>query len=56
MYTLKIITTVLIMLLMLVIWYFMKDYKWKRKRDHASIIGFSIMQLVYFLALVCMWT
>lgn len=56
MYTLKIITTVLIILLMLVIMSFMKDYKWKHKKDHASIIGFSIMQLVYFLALVCMWT
>lgn len=55
MYALKIITTTLIILLMVVILYFMKDYKWKHKKDHASIIGFSIMQLVYFLSLVCMW-
>ena len=55
MIVLRIITTVLIILLMLMIFYFMKDYKWKHKKDHASIIGFSFMQLVYFLSLVCMW-
>ena len=55
MIALRIITTVLIILLMLAIMSFMKDYKWKHKKDHASIIGFSFMQLVYILSLVCMW-
>ena len=55
MIVIKTITTVLIILMMLIIMFFMKDFKWKHKNDHTSIIGFSFMQMVYVLSLVCIW-
>lgn len=51
MYTLKVITTVLIALMMLIILWFVKG-----KKDKPTIIGFGFMEIVYILSLICMWT
>lgn len=53
MYTLKVVTSVFIALMMIIILIFSKNLTWKR--DKASIIGFSLMEIVYILSLVCMW-
>lgn len=53
MYTLKVITTVLILFLMLTILLFSRGLHWKR--DKATIIGFGFMEIVYILSLICMW-
>lgn len=53
MYTLKVITTVLIAILMLIILIFGKRLRWKK--DKASVIGFGFMEIVYALSLICMW-
>ena len=52
MYTLKVITSVLIVFLMLIIFMFSRGLHWKR--DKATIIGFSFMEIVYILSLICM--
>lgn len=49
----KTITTVLIVLLMLVIMFFMRGIDSKSQK--ASVVGFSIMELVYALSILCMW-
>lgn len=54
MYTLKVVTSVLIALLMLVILLFSRGLHWNR--DKATLIGFSFMEIVYVLSLICMWT
>lgn len=53
MYTLKIITTTLICIMMLIISWFCKDLSWKR--DKASVIGFTFMETTYLLSVFCMW-
>lgn len=53
MYTLKVITTVLILFLMLTILLFSRGLHWKR--DKATIIGFGFMEIVYIISLICMW-
>ena len=50
MYTLKVITTVLIAFMMLIIFWFAKG-----KKDRPTIIGFGFMEIVYMLSRVCMW-
>lgn len=50
---LKIITTVLIAMLMLVIMFFMRGIDCKTQK--ASVYGFGFMQLVYALSILCMW-
>lgn len=50
MYTLKVITTVLIAFMILIIFWFAKG-----KKDKPTIIGFGFMEIVYMLSLVCMW-
>ena len=50
MYTLKIITTVLIAFMMLIIFWFAKG-----KKDKPTTIGFGFMESVYILSLICMW-
>ena len=49
MYTLKIITTVLIAFMMLIIFWFAKG-----KRDKPTIVGFGFMEVIYILSLICM--
>ena len=50
MYTLRVITTVLIAFMMLIIFWFAKD-----KKDKPTIVGFGFMEIVYILSLICMW-
>lgn len=50
---LKTITTTLIVLMMLVILFFMRGLKGKSQK--ASKVGFSIMELIYGMAIWCMW-
>lgn len=54
MYALKIVTTVFIGILMLFILAFCAMLKGKDKQA-ATYIGFSVMEIVYILALFCMW-
>lgn len=54
MYALKIVTTTLICLMILIISWFWSGFTWKK--DKANVIGFGFMELVYFLSLICMWT
>ena len=53
MFVLKIVTTVLIGILMLIVLFFVNGMIWKK--DKASIIGFGFMEIVYVLSLICMW-
>ena len=50
---LKIVTTTLICIMILIILWFCKDFTWKR--DKANVVGFGFMEVVYILSLVCMW-
>lgn len=53
MHTLKVITSVLIVFLIFIILIFSKGLRWNR--DKATIVGFSFMEIVYILSLICMW-
>ncbi len=53
MHTLKIITTVLILILMLIFLIPMKAAV--RQNNKTSIIGFGVMQFVYALSMICIW-
>ena len=53
MFALKIVTTVLIGILMLIVLFFVNGMIWEK--DKASIIGFGFMEIVYVLSLICMW-
>lgn len=53
MFTLKIVTTVLIGILMLIVLFFVNGMIWEK--DKASIIGFGFMEIVYALSLICIW-
>ena len=50
MYTLKVVTTVLIAFMMLIIFCFVKG-----KKDKPTIVGFGFMEVIYILSLICMW-
>ena len=47
MYTIKVITTVLIAFMMLIIFWFAKG-----KKDKPTIIGFGFMEIVYIFSLI----
>lgn len=51
---LKIFTTLAIVILMLIILLFCKGLTWEK--NSASIIGFSSMEIVYVLSLICIWS
>lgn len=53
MHTLKIVTTVFIGILMLIFIIPLKEAI--RERNKTNIVGFSFMELVYALSLICMW-
>lgn len=53
MYTLKVITSVLIGFMIFLFLIFSKGLHWKR--DKATIVGFGFMEIVYILSLICMW-
>lgn len=50
MYTLKVITTVLVAFMILIVFWFAKG-----KKDKPTIIGFGFMEVVYILSIACMW-
>lgn len=54
MYTLKIVTTVLILIMMLIVLFFANEIR--LEKDKVSIIGFGFMEIVYWLSLICMWS
>lgn len=49
---LKIFTTVTILAMTAVVWFFLMNAELK---DRATVIGFSFMELVYVLSLICIW-
>ena len=51
--TMKIISTVLICIMMLIILWFCKGLTWKR--DKTNVVGFGFMEIIYLLSVVCMW-
>lgn len=53
MYAFKIVTTTLNVLIMGIIFFFMHGLSWKK--DNASVIGFSAMQILYLMNIFCMW-
>lgn len=53
MYVLKIITTVINVIMMSVIFFFMRSITWEK--DKYSVIGFTGMQILYILNMICMW-
>lgn len=53
MYTLKIVTTVLIGILMLIFIVPLKEAV--QERNKTNIGGFGFMELVYVLSLICIW-
>lgn len=54
MQALKNVTTVLIAIMMFIILSILNGLHWKK--DRASIIGFSFMETVYVLSLICIWS
>lgn len=52
MFILRVATTVLIMLFMLIIGWFLLSTK---VSDKASVVGFSAMEITYIMALICVW-
>ena len=48
----KIFTTVLILAMTAVVWFFLMNAELK---DRATVVGFSFMELVYVLSLICIW-
>lgn len=53
MYAFKIATTTLNIIMMCMILFFMRDISWKN--DKASFVGFSAMQILYMMNIICMW-
>ncbi len=53
MYAFKIVITTLNVLIMGIIFFFMHGLSWKK--DKASVIGFSTIQILYLMNLYCMW-
>lgn len=53
MYLLKVVTTLLIVLMVLIIVWSGKEYRWER--DKSNMIGFGFMELVHLLSLICIW-
>lgn len=53
MYAFKIVTTTLNIIMMSIIFFFMRGLKCKD--DKISMVGFSAMQILYLINMVCMW-
>lgn len=53
MYAFKIVTTTLVILIMGVLFFFINDIEWKK--DKATIIGFSLIELLYLMTIIGMW-
>lgn len=53
MHTLKVVTSVFIVFMIFIILIFSKGLRWNREK--STIVGFSFMEIVYILSLICMW-
>ena len=53
MFVIKIVTSILIVLLMLMILFFTRALDYKTQK--VSVVGFGIMEMVYALSILCMW-
>lgn len=53
MHSLKVVTTLRIVLMVLIIVWSGKEYRWER--DKSNMIGFVFIELVYLLSLICIW-
>lgn len=53
MYALKVITIFLDVVFSFVMAAFMRSFKWTDERNRASIIGFFIMIIIYFMNILC---
>lgn len=53
MYAFKIVTTTLNIIMMGIIFFFMRGLKWEREK--GTVIGFSAMQILYLMNIFCMW-
>lgn len=54
MYTFKIVTTVLNVIMMGIIFFILRDISWEREKE--TVIGFSAIQILYIMNLFCMWS
>lgn len=55
MQTIKTIITILNILMTLALFFCAKGLHWKNQEDHASIVGFSFMVLLYMANIYLMW-
>lgn len=53
MYAFKIVTTTFDIIMMCIIFFFMREFSWNREKE--TVIGFSAMQILYLMNLFCMW-
>lgn len=53
MYALKVVITTLDILMIGIIFFFMRGLKWGREK--GTVIGFSAMQILYLMNIFCMW-
>lgn len=53
MYAFKIVTTTLNVLIMGILFFFMNGLEWKK--DRKTVIGFSAIELLYLINILCMW-
>lgn len=53
MHAFKIVTTTLNIIMMGIIFFFMRGTSWEE--DKASVAGFSFMQILYLMNMFCMW-
>lgn len=53
MYAFQVVTTTLNLLMMGIMFLFMRGLSWKKEKE--SVIGFSAMQIVYLMNLFCIW-
>ena len=53
MYAFKIATTTLNIIMICIILFFMRDISWKKNK--ASVVGFSAMQILYLMNIFCIW-
>lgn len=53
--TLKTIVTILNILMILILLFVAKDFNWKNKKDHESIIGFGFMSCLHTANIILIW-
>lgn len=53
--TVKTIVTLLNILMILILLFVTRDFNWENQKDHASIIGFMFMILLYMANVILIW-